>query len=417
VCLNEGCIPSKTLLNSAKIFDYTKAYGQKYGVYCEGSRIDFGKVIDRKNKVVKTLVGGVAFKLQSLKVDVVNDHGVIEDRTDEGYGVRVGDTVYRAPKLLIATGSSTLIPPIPGAKEALEAGILMTNREILDLREPPAEMIVIGGGVIGLEMASVFNSVGTKVTVVEMLDKIAGPTDREISAILQKNYSRKGIKFVLGAKVTKIDGKEVTYELNGEPVTISADKILMSVGRRANTANIGLEKIGVQVERGAIVTEEQMKTNLPGVFAAGDVNGKMMLAHTAYRETEVAINNILGIPDKMNYNAIPSVIYTNPEVAGVGETIDTATAKGMKVREVSISMRYSGRYVAENEGGDGIAKLVLEEGTNRLVGVHMIGNPCSEIIVSMAMALELEVSLDALKKVVFPHPSVSEIIREAIFSI
>ncbi len=207
VCLNEGCIPSKTLLNSAKIFDYTKAYGQKYGVYCEGSRIDFGKVIDRKNKVVKTLVGGVAFKLQSLKVDVVNDHGVIEDRTDEGYGVRVGDTVYRAPKLLIATGSSTLIPPIPGAKEALEAGILMTNREILDLREPPAEMIVIGGGVIGLEMASVFNSVGTKVTVVEMLDKIAGPTDREISAILQKNYSRKGIKFVLGAKVTNIYGK------------------------------------------------------------------------------------------------------------------------------------------------------------------------------------------------------------------
>jgi dihydrolipoamide dehydrogenase len=253
--------------------------------------------------------------------------------------------------------------------------------------------------------------------VVEALHKIAGQTDAEISTLLQKELEKKGVDFRLGCKVTGLTEGSVSYERGGESHVIEADKALLSIGRRPSAEGAGLENIGVYVDRGAVVTDNNLRTNIPGVWAAGDVNGKIMLAHTAYREAEVAVNNMLGKRDCMRYHAIPSVIYTNPEAAGVGETERSAVDKGMQVREVRVSMRYSGRYMAETQGGNGICKLVVDTRKNRLVGAHLFGSYASEMIYGVGMMLERGWTIDELKELVFPHPTVCEVIREALFEI
>jgi len=419
VCLNEGCIPTKTLLYSAKIYDYAH-HGEAYGVTVTGASIDHAKVVERKGKVVRTLVSGIGSKMKGAGVTVVSATAVITGKTADGFTVKSGDETYTAKQLLICTGSSAAVPPIPGLKESVESGFAVTNREILDLTTAPKRFAVVGGGVIGLEMASYFNSIGSEVTVIEMMDKIAGPTDKEISALLQKNYAKKGVKFLLGAKVTAINGKPgdgtVTCEINGKEEKIPADLVLVSVGRRARTAGIGLEAVGVLTERGAIVTDEYSRTSIPGIWAAGDVNGKSMLAHTAYREGEVAVNNMLGKKDRVDYRSIPAVIYTNPEVASVGETVESAAKAGLKATEHTISLRYSGRYIAENEGGDGIVKIVIGE-HREILGVHMIGSYASEIIFGAAAMVAKRERVEDVQKIVFPHPSVCEVIREGMFMI
>ena len=414
VCLNEGCIPTKTLLYSAKIYDYAK-HGADYGVKFEGASIDHAFVVERKNKVVKQLVSGIGAKLKKAGVEVVSATACIKERNAEGFVVVAADKEYVGKQLLICTGSSAAVPPIDGLKDSLANGFALTNREVLDLKELPKTIVVVGGGVIGLEMASYFNSVGTKVYVLEMLDHIAGPTDLEISKMLQKEYAARGVEFILGAKVTSIKDKAVSYEKDGKVEVIACDNALVSIGRRARTAGIGLENIGVILERGSIVTNEFGKTNVPGVWAAGDVNGKSMLAHTAYREGEVCINNILGKKDRVNYNSIPSVIYTNPEVASVGETTESCKAKGLDVKIDTVTLKYSGRYVAENEHGNGVVKIITDKKHNNIIGVHMIGSYASEIIYGAAMMVETEMRVADVQKLVFPHPTVCEVIREAMF--
>lgn len=416
VCLNEGCIPSKSLLYSAKIYDYAR-FSDHYGITCEGVNYDHKKVIARKNKVVSTLVGGIRAMLKANKVTVVEGEGVITGKNSEGYQIQVGDETYTGTRLIIATGSMPVMPPIPGVKECFQSGMVLTNREILDLEEVPKELVIVGGGVIGLEMASYFNSAGSKVTIVEMLDKIAGPTDSEISKILLKNYEKKGITFQLSAKVTEVKPDRVIYEKDGKTCEVMADKVLLSIGRRAVTQGVGLESIGVLTERGAVVTDRFCKTNLPNVYAVGDVNSRSMLAHTAYREAEVAVNNILGKKDIMRYDAIPAIIYTNPEVGSVGETEETAKAKGIDYECANITMKFSGRYVAENEGGDGICKVLVDKKTRRMIGCHMIANYASEIILSAGIMIETEMRVDDIKELVFPHPTVGEIVREGIFQL
>jgi dihydrolipoamide dehydrogenase len=409
-------VPSKTLLNSAKILDYAK-HGDAYGVTTTGAAIDQKAVIARKNKVVRNLVAGIRGQLKASHVTLKEGFGEIVGRENGLVKVKVGDEVFEAPRLLIATGSEALVPPIPGAREGLEAGYVLTNREILNLEVIPKTMVIVGGGVIGLEMASYFNSVGSQVTVIEMLDKIAGPTDREISAILQKNYEKKGVSFKLGCKVTGLPQGAVEFEEKGEKQRIDADYVLLSIGRRAVTTGFGLENLGVLVERGRIVVDDQGQTNVPGVYATGDVNGVWMLAHVAYRESEVVINNLLGKRDVMRYNAVPSVIYTNPEVGGVGETEESCQARGIAYKVASISMNYSGRYMAENAAGDGICKVIVDPVRNRLIGCHLIGSYASEIIVAAAMLIETEMKIEDIKEFIFPHPTVCEIIREAIFQL
>ena len=413
VCLNEGCIPSKALLNSAKTYEHA-LHANLYGVSCGEVTIDQKAVVARKAKVVKTLVSGVRAKMKAHGVTVVMERAQIEGKNADGFVVSAADKQYSGKKLLIATGSSNVVPPLPGLRENL-GGFVLTNREVLELQEIPKEFVVIGGGVIGLEMACYFGAVGAKVTVIEMLDHIAGANDREISKMLQKELEAKGIRFLLGHKVTSVEPGTVWAESPaGEKLAVPAEKVLLSIGRRANCADLGLEKIGVNFDRG-ITTDTMGRTNVPDVFAIGDVNGHHMLAHTAYREAEVAVNNILGKKDMMRYHANPSVIYTQPEIASVGKTEEECKDKGIEYEVQKLSMRYSGRFVAENEGADGLCKVIVDKKRRNILGVHMIGSYSGEIIWGAAEMIEMQMRVQDARQIIFPHPTVSEIIREVLW--
>ncbi len=416
VCLNEGCIPSKALLNSAKIYEYA-THAKAYGVKVEGASMDHPAIVARRGKVVKMLVSGVGAKMKGAGVTVVKENAVIKGRVPGGFAVTAAGQDYEGAKLLIATGSSAVVPPIPGVKENL-GGFVVTNKEVLELPEVPKNFAIIGGGVIGLEMAAYYVTAGSHVTVIEMLDHIAGPTDREISTMLQKEYAKKGVDFKLQHKVVAVEeGKVVCEAPDGSKVEVPADKVLLSIGRRANYQGIGLENLGVVTERPGIVTDAQGRTNIDGVFAAGDVNGHHMLAHTAYREGEVAINTMMGKKDTMRYNANPSVIYTKPEVACVGMTEEEVKAAGIEYECAKLSMRYAGRFVAENEGADGLCKILVDKKHRNVLGVHMIGGYASEIIWGAAQMIEMELTVHDIKEIIFPHPTVSEIIRETIWEL
>ena len=414
VCLNEGCIPSKALLNSAKTYEHA-LHAQDYGVSCGNVTIDQAAVIRRKRKVVRNLVSGVKAKMRRHGVQVFMEEASIEGKERELFAVRSQSGKVLGKKLIIATGSSPAIPPIPGARENL-GDFVLTNREVLELEQIPRQFVVIGGGVIGLEMAAYYATVGSKVTVVEMLDHIAGGADREISSILQKELENKGITFLLQHQCTRIEpGKVWVKGADGLETELNADKVLLAIGRRANAQNIGLERIGVATNRSGIITDSMGRTNVDGVFAIGDVNGHHMLAHTAYREAEVAVNVMLGRKDAMRYHANPSVIYTVPEVASVGKTEEECQEKGIEYEVQKLSMRHSGRFVAENEGGDGLCKILIDKKRRTVLGVHLIGSYSGEIIWGAAEMIEMQLRVADARQIIFPHPTVSEIIREVLW--
>ena len=415
VCLNEGCIPTKTLLYSAKLYDYAKGGAQKYGVTTTGTELDHAFVVARKDKLVQKLVAGVEMQMKKAHATVVRSQGTLAGKNEAGeFIVRAGDTEYTGKNVLIATGSSAAVPPIPGLREALESGFAVTNREILALREVPKRLVVLGAGAIGLEMASYFNSAGSEVTVAEMLDRIGGQLDKDASNLLQRNYTARGVKFLTGCRVQKIEPGHVSgVKPDGTEFEIETDLVLAATGRKPNTAGIGLESLGIELRpNGGILTDDKMRTNVPGVFAAGDANGVSMLAHTAYREAETAVNIIRGVNDTMRYDAVPSVIYTNPEVASVGETEENAKERGANVKSLRVPLLLSGRYQAENEGGNGTLKLVLDE-EKRILGVTIVGNPASEIIPAAAMAVTRRMTAREFTETIFPHPTVAEVLRDA----
>lgn len=414
VCLNEGCIPSKALLNSAKYYTHA-LHAADYGVTCSNVSIDQAAVVARKNKVVRMLVSGVKGKMKKYGVTVVMEEATITGKDAEGFTVSAAGNTYWGKYLIIATGSSAVVPPIPGVKENFGTMVL-TNREVLDLTEIPENMVIVGGGVIGLEMAAYYASVGAKVTVIEMLDHIAGATDREIGKMLQKELEDKGITFLLSHKCLSVEPGTVWAETpEGSKIAVKAEKVLLSIGRRANIANIGLETIGVNCDRGGIVTDAMGRTNVPGVYAIGDVNGHHMLAHTAYREAEVAVNNLLGKTDMMRYHANPSVIYTQPEIASVGKTEEECREKGIDYEVQKLPMLYSGRFVAENEGADGLCKIIVDKKRRTILGVHLIGAYSGEIIWGAAEMIEMQMRVNDARQIIFPHPTVSEIIREVLW--
>lgn len=416
-CLNEGCVPTKSLLYCAKQYA-TACHGKDYGFAAENVSYDHAAVIARKDRVVKKLVAGVGASMKGHNVTVYKGECVIKGKNaDKGYEVTVGEEVLAADRLVIATGSVVAVPPIPGVKEGIASGFIVTSREFLSMKELPAEMVAIGGGVIGLEMACYLATVGVKVTVVEMMPKIAGPTDADICENLVKTYQKAyGMKFELSAKVKEVREDCVVYEdKDGNTVEAKCDKVLLAAGRRANIQGLNVEALGIETNRGAVITDNHMLTNVPDVYAVGDCNAKLMLAHTAYREAEVAVNHMLGKDDEMSYDCIPSVIYTNPEVASVGLTAAAAKDKGMNIKEVKVPMQLSGRYVAETLRGDGFAKIVYDLDSERIVGINMVGNYASEIIYGAAMMLETKMPVEQIKKIVFPHPTVAEVLREGIF--
>lgn len=409
VCLNEGCIPTKTLLYSAKTYDSAK-HASKYAVNVPEVSFDLAKIIARKSKVVRKLVLGVKGKLTSNNVTIVAGEACIVDKNT----VRCGEETYECEHLVICTGSETFIPPVAG----IDTVNCWTHRDALDNKELPASLAIVGGGVIGMEFASFFNSLGVQVTVIEMLDEILNGMDKELAALLRAEYAKRGVNFLLSTKVTSLSqgeaGAVVSYENADGSGSVCAEKILMSVGRRPVTKGFGLENLNLGLtERGNVAVNSKMQTSVPGVYVCGDLTGFSLLAHTAVREAEVAIHTILGKEDAMSYRAIPGVVYTNPEIAGVGQTEESLIAKGIPYHVVKLPMAYSGRFVAENEGVNGMCKLLIGE-DKTILGAHVLGNPASEIITLAGMAVELQLTTTEWKKIVFPHPTVAEIFREAL---
>jgi dihydrolipoamide dehydrogenase len=409
VCLNEGCIPSKTLLHSSKL--YSQARGsQLYGVNAVTATLDLGAIMARKEKIIGNLRKGVSFSLKKHGVTVESGAGVICGRENGTFKVKVGGKIIEGSRLLVCTGSEAIRLPIPGADQQF----VVTNRKILSIDRIPERLAIIGGGAIGLEFATFFAESGSAVTVIELLPVIGGAIDAEIGQALRRELEKKGIAFRLDSRVTAIGDRTVTFETDGQSGTIGADVVLMSVGRRPTVNGIGLEALGVTVDKGAIKTDERGRTNVNGVWAAGDVNGVSMLAHTAYREAEVCVNDMRGIDDAMNYDAIPWVMYTHPEVAGVGQTDTEAVKRGMNVATAKLPLSYNGRFLAENEGTRGLCKVVIDKQSRAVLGVHCIGGPASEMIFGAAMMVEKKMTVRDIDKCVFPHPTVSEIIRDTV---
>lgn len=409
VCLNEGCIPTKTLLYSAKTYD-NASHASKYAVSASEVSFDLPKIIARKTKVVRKLVLGIKAKLTAAGVTMVTGEAFIEDKNT----VKCGEETYQCKNMIVCTGSETFIPPVPG----LEGVPYWTHRDALDNKEVPASLCIVGGGVIGMEFAAFFNTLGVKVTVIEMMPEILGGMDKELSALLRAEYAKRGITFMLSTKVTGVamNGEmvSVTYEAEGGAGTVEAEKLLMSVGRRPVMKGFGLENLNLELtERRCVKVDEHLQSSAEGVYVCGDLNGVSLLAHTAVREAEVAVHHILGKEDKMSYRAIPGVVYTNPEIAGVGMTEESANAAGVEYRIVKLPMAYSGRFVAENEGVNGVCKLLIGA-DNKILGAHVLGNPASEIITLAGTAIELGLTTEQWSKIVFPHPTVCEIFREAI---
>ena len=411
VCLNEGCIPTKTLLYSAKLWDTMKG-AAKYGIAVpDAAAFDMGKIIDRKDKVVKKLTGGVKMTVGSYGVAIVEREAVIAGEENGMFRIVSGGETYEATYLLVCTGSDTVVPPIPGLSDT----DYWTSKEALESKELPQSLGIIGGGVIGMEFASFFNSMGVKVSVVEMMPEILGAMDKETSGMLRAEYLKRGVNFYLNTKVTAVSQEGVTVEKDGKASLIEAGRVLVSVGRKANLDKAGLDKLDIELLRNGVKVDEHMQTSHPRVYACGDITGRSMLAHTAIRESEVAVNHILGVEDMMNYDCIPGVVYTNPEVAGVGKTEEELKATGTGYHIQKLPMAYSGRFVAENELGNGLCKLVLDD-DERIIGCHLLGNPASEMVVVAGIAVQHGYTVEEFQKSVFPHPTVGEIFHETLFA-
>ena len=411
-CLNVGCIPTKSLLYGAKQY-YNATHAAKYGVTAENVTFDFAAMQKRKTIVVRKLVAGIKQRLNNEHCTIVNGFAKVIDQRPTTNDQRLttiecnGET-YEAENLLICTGSTNFVPPIPGIKDNPS---VWDSTDALAATELPKSIIIVGGGVIGMEFATLYHELGVPVTVIEAMPTILPNLDQEVVSVLLEKYKKAGINILTSTKVEALDGGKVTA--NGE--VYEAEKVLVSVGRRSNLQ--GLEALNeLELNRGAIVIDDFCKTNLPNVYACGDVTGKIMLAHVAARQAEVCIGRMLKqLPlQRIAYNAIPSVVYTNPEIATVGITEQQAAEMSVPTEVRKLPMTFSGRFMAENEGETGLCKVVIDAKNKSVLGVHMIGNPCSEFIAAASFAVRNGYTVPEFQQVVFPHPTVSEILHEAI---
>ena len=417
-CLNVGCIPTKSLLYGAKQY-YNATHAQKYGVTAENVAFDFAAMQKRKTIVVRKLVAGIKARLNNEHCTVVNGFAKILPSLQGGDGGRLiecNGEIYEAENLMICTGSTNFVPPIPGIKDN---PAVWDSTDALNATELPKSIIIVGGGVIGMEFATLYHELGVPVTVIEALPSILPNLDPEVVSVLAEKYKKAGINILTSTKVESIDGNKVSISSpslqGGDGGRLVAERILVSVGRRANLN--GLEALNdLELNRGAIVIDDFCKTNLPNVYACGDVTGKIMLAHVASRQAEVAVGRMLKqIPlQRIAYNAIPSVVYTNPEIASVGITEAQAAEMNIPIEVNKLPMTFSGRFMAENEGETGLCKIITDAKNHSILGVHLIGNPCSEFIAAASFAVRMGYTTAEFRQVVFPHPTVSEILHEAI---
>lgn len=410
VCLNWGCIPTKSLLNSAKHYRHA-AEGKPFGLEVQGLSFNLQQAMEWKRKTVAQLTGGVGFLMKKYKVDLRYGHARLgTDRT-----VILDGKSYRAPAVIIAAGSSPMRPPVPG----IEGPKVLGSREVLEIEKLPASVAVIGGGVIGMEFASFFSSLGIPVDLIEMLDEILPMADADLASSLRK--AMKPVNFHLSSRVEEIKGDTIRFRGKKGEQTIEADLILSATGRRPNLENLGLEESGIDFDRSGIKTDRYMQTNLPGVYAVGDVTGQSLLAHSAYRMAEVAVGHLL-CPEQPRYGhmrngAIPWAVYTLPEAAGCGLSETQAAERGIEYRSAVSHLAANGRFLAEHGRGVGFCKLLFEAESNRLIGTQMLGPYSSEMIHSSAAMIEAELRIDELREMIFPHPTVSEAVRDAVWSL
>jgi len=403
VCLNEGCIPSKTLLHSAKLF-VQACNSQAYGVTVENPQFNLADAMSHKGEVIQKLRAGVAYQIKQNRVELLHGQARFANRNT----VQVNGKRFQGENIIIAAGSSPVRLPIPGA----DAAHVLTSTEILEIENLPENLAIIGGGVIGCEFASFFSNVGVNVSVVEMLPEIIPTLDPDFARMLRK--SMVDVDFHLDSTVESIGKDTVTFCQNGESTSIPCDLVLMSVGRKPNLEGLGLDEIGVDHNSRGVKVNEFMQTNIPCIYAIGDITGKSMLAHAAARMGEVAVKHILGEWDVMRYHAVPWVVYTYPEVAWVGLTEAEAADKGVPVKCAKLPMSANGRFLAENMGKRGLCKVVIDSESNALLGVQMIGAACSEIIYGAAAMIEDEFRVQDIQEVIFPHPTVSEIFKDTL---
>ncbi|MEN0072675.1 MAG: dihydrolipoyl dehydrogenase [Propionicimonas sp.] len=414
-CLNVGCIPTKSLLNSAKLYLHAR-HSEMFGVTAEAVSFDWAKVQSWKDEVVKTLVGGVAMTEKRVGVEVADGHGTLV----EPGRVAVNGETKTADHVILATGSVPVMPPIPGAKDN---PAVVDSTGLLALDTFPSKLVVIGGGVIGVEFASLFAAFGAQVEVIELLPEIVPFADADLASRLRKGIE--GVTFHLGCKVSAIEDTTVVYtDARGNEVRTGADVILMAVGRRPLLQGWGAEQAGLEFTPRGIVVDDTMRTNLPNVWAIGDVTGRSLLAHAAYRMAEIAVAHILD-PEKaartgqyLRTETIPWAVYSIPESAGVGLTEAQAKAQGLEVVTATVPLVMSGRFVAENGlKAPGAVKIIAEKASRVVRGIHAVGPYSPETIWGAAAVLESEYTVDDLRQVVFPHPTVSEGIREAVWAL
>ena len=409
ICLNRGCIPTKALVRSVEVLQLVDE-APAFGVIVEEPAFDFARIMARKDEVVARLVGGVERLLKAHKVKVISGTATIPQPGLVLVNAANGDHRLATEDIVIATGSVPARPPIAG----LDAPGVLTSAEVLELEEAPDSLAVIGGGVIGLEFASIFHALGTKVTVLEMLPTLLPTVDSGLARRYKSYLQRGGVEVHLRARVEEIspkgNGLEVRVADSSEE--IEAEKVLVATGRAPYTEGLGLEELGVKRERGAIVVDEHMSTNVPGLHAIGDVTGGIMLAHLASRQGEVAVENILGHPVAMDYRAVPNCVYTLPEIAGVGLTEQEAKAEGLDYKIASFPFSASGRALTIGET-TGMVKLVCESASGKVWGMHIMGPQASDLIAEGTLAIQMGATAKDIAETIHAHPTLSEAIMEA----
>jgi dihydrolipoamide dehydrogenase len=413
VCLNWGCIPTKALLKSAKV--YTEFMNAKdYGIKVEDKSMitpDWPLILKRKERIVRRLTGGVKMLLEKNKVDIYNGEGTIVNKNE----IKVNDKVLSAKNIIISTGASPILPPIDGLDKAYENNRLLTSKGLLDIEDIPKNLVIIGGGVIGIEFATIFSSFHTKVTIIERENNILLNVDDEVRDNMMKILKKAKITVLTNSTVTKIDDSSVIYEdTEGKTQTVEAEKILLSVGMKAN--NQSFSSLNLKMNKSFVDINEHMETSEKNVYAIGDVTGKMMLAHVASHQGIVAVEHILGKNESLNYNQVPSAIYSFPEIAQIGYTEKEALAKGLDILVSKFPLQANGKALSANES-EGFIKIIATKPYNEIVGVHILADNASDLISEAVMVMKLEGTADEIAKSIHPHPTISEIYHEAALGI
>lgn len=415
-CLNVGCIPSKALLDSSEHFYNANTHFESHGIVSDGVSVNMDQMIDRKNQVVSQTCDGVAFLMRKNKIDVKYGHGSFVDanhilvQSNEGE-----DETIEAKNIIVATGSKPSVPEMFNYDKKR----VITSTEALELREVPGTMLVVGGGAIGLEIGSVFNRLGTKVTVVEYLDRIVPGMDRDVSKELLKVLKKQGMEFFLDHQVTAVKGNKKDASVSFEPKNGGAeikgkyDYVLISIGRRPYTDGLGLEKVGIETdERGFIPVNDELRTQVDNIYAIGDVVGGAMLAHKASDEAVLVVERLAGLKPVISYHLIPSVVYTWPEVAGVGYTEEQLKQQGKEYKIGKFPYMALGRARASIDT-EGMVKIIADKNTDEILGMHMVGARAADIIAEGVVAMEYRASAEDISRISHAHPTYTEAVREA----